>query len=89
MNKKMIILLTIVLILIIVGVIWLLTRHGKKETLENNIIAYIEENYEGESLILSLSDFTDFDWDYGLIFMPPTTDRDVSVALNVEYTRRS
>jgi hypothetical protein len=87
MNKKMIILLTIVLVLIIVGVIWLLTCREENRILEYNIIRYIEENYKGEHLILSLSDFTNFEWDYGLVLRPPTSDKEVSDALDIEYTR--
>ena len=86
MVKKNVLVVVIAVVAVVVAILIYvyLSRIG---TLEYKISKYLRENYSEEGVAISLSDFTDFEWEAALVFFPNTTTRDIQDSLGVEYSR--
>ena len=79
--------------IIIVTALFLLlfnTIHSNHSTLSDRIISYYEnsenaQNIPNESFELNISDFTDFEWEYVMIYRNPTTEKEISEAGGIDY----
>lgn len=79
--KKMFYLITVILI------VFFITVYPRNNQVEQRIIDYINENYQGENVVIDLKHFTDFDWDRVMIFKYPTTAEEIENELGVQYEK--
>lgn len=86
MNKNKYVILLIVIVLIAIWLLFVIFNFKKQTTLSNKIISYYEKINE-DNFIMNLNDFTDFDWDYVIIYRNPATAKDISEISGVSYEK--
>ncbi len=58
---------------------------NSKSLLQSNMRVYLDSYYKGNGVTVSISDFTDFEWEQVLIFQYPVSAQDIENAIGVKY----
>lgn len=68
-------------------VVWLMffgcSNH--KNVLQFDIKVYLDNHYKEKETIIRIAEFTDFEWDYFLVFQYPVSASEIEKAIGVKY----
>jgi len=78
--------------LVVAIMLFSLSNYIFKKILNSSVIAtnitqYVDKNYAEGGVDVKLTDFTEFDWDRALVFNYPTSAKEISDVLHVNYDK--
>ena len=85
MKKLKYVIIAVCVVAAVVGAVFAVQHFSKPKTIAEKAIAYYEKQDEETYTDMKLEDFTDFDWDYVVVYRMTADAEEISSALGFEY----